>query len=316
MPSQSMSQAVSALFLIVFVSSLLGCVAFTVLLRRWPQFTYPLALACVFEIIGYGIRCVIATRDDWSAQLFVVITIFLTIAPSFVSMAMYTTIERTLLILGKEHSLIRPKWYFYLVWADLAGLVIQIVGLGLALSGIKSKEVMGPLANSGGVVVAMGIGLHAATLAVFMVLFAIALCQAYVTYRQYGSTTADVDLGVVGLNSGKALTRRFKGYLLIVALAVVCLLVRDLYRTIGLAQGFTTANVSVADFALLDGFLVAEAVLGLVAFHPAWVLTEGYKPEPDQPLQQQQQQQHQQGKEIIGLGGYHTDHTDQSSNFI
>ncbi|KAK8124757.1 RTA1-domain-containing protein, partial [Apiospora kogelbergensis] len=293
MPTQSMSQAVSALFLIVFVSSLLACVAFTVLLRRWPQFTYPLALACVFEIIGYGIRCGNAAKP-WSAQLFVVVTIFLTIAPSFVSMAMYTTIERTLLILGKEHSLLRPKWYFYLVYADLVGLVIQIVGLGLALSGI-SKTGMGPHANSGGVVVAVGIGLHAATLAVFMVLFAVALCQAYVTYRQHGSTTADVDLCVVGLSSGRTLTTRFKGYLLIVALAVVCLLVRDLYRTIGLAQGFTTANVNEAIFALLDGFLVAEAVLGLVAFHPAWVLTDGYKPEPEQ------QQPQQQGKEMIGL---------------
>lgn len=86
MPSHTLNQAVSALILIVFVSSLLGCLCFALLLRQWTRFTIPLALTCVFEIIGYAIRFSSIART-WSAPSFVVVTIFLTIAPSFVSMA-------------------------------------------------------------------------------------------------------------------------------------------------------------------------------------------------------------------------------------
>ncbi|KAK8089764.1 Efflux pump himE [Apiospora hydei] len=283
MPTQTMNQAVSVLLIVVFVSSLLGCAVFTLLLRRWGNFTISLVLACVFEIVGYGIRCS-STTGNLSAHLFVVVTILLTLAPSFVSMAAL---------------LIDPGWYVYLIWSDLAGFAAQIVGLGLALSGTSSTTRLGPDADSGAFVGAVGIGLHAATLAVFMVLFAVVLCQALTTYRQYGSRTTEVELGVVG--SGRALTRRFKGYLVIVVLVVVCLLIRDLYRAIGLAQGFTTTDVGQAMFALLDGFLVAEAVLGLAVFHPAWVLVDGYKPEPER-----------QGKGDIGLGF----HPSTSSNFI
>lgn len=193
---------------------------------------------------------------------------------------MYTTIERTLQTIGKEHSLIDPGWYVYLIWPDLAGLGLQLVGLGLALSGISSTASLGPNANRGGVIVGVGIGLHAVTLAVFMILFAVVLCQAFSTYRTYGNRTTDMELGPA--DSGRALTRRFKGYLIVVTLVVVCLLIRDLYWTIGLTQSFTKANVGEPMFALLDGFVVAEAVLGLVVFHPAWVLVDGYKPEPKQ----------------------------------
>ncbi|KAK8139701.1 hypothetical protein PG984_000824 [Apiospora sp. TS-2023a] len=295
MPSQMLNQAVSALLLIVFLSSLLGCLCFSLLLRRRINFTIPLALTCVFEIIGYAIR-LSSVAGSWSAPSFVVVTIFLTIAPSFISMAMYTTIERTLEILGKEHSLIHPGWYVYLIWFDLAGLALQLVGLGLALSGISSIASLGPNADRGGGVVGIGIGLHGGTLVVFMVLFAVVLCQAFSTYRRYGSRTTDMKLGSV--DSGRVLTRRFKGYLIVITLAVVCLLVRDLYWSIGLMQSFTKANVGEPMFALLDGFVVAEAVLGLVVFHPAWTLVNSYKPEPEQ-----------QGKELIGLG-FH------SNNFI
>ncbi|KAK8056953.1 RTA1 like protein-domain-containing protein [Apiospora rasikravindrae] len=295
MPAQTMNQAVSVLLIVVFTSSLMGCAVFTMLLRRWVNFSIPLALACVFEIIGYGIRCSSAT-GNLSAHLFVVATILLTLGPSFVSMAMYMTIGRTLQIIGKEHSLIDPGWYIYLIWSDLAGLAVQIVGLGLALSGNSSTTRPGPDADRGAIVMAMGIGLHAATLAVFMVLFAVVLCQALATYRQYGSRTTEMELG-----SGRTLARRFKGYLVIVVFVVVCLLIRDLYRAIGLAQGFATTDVGQAMFALLDGFLVAEAVLGLAVFHPAWVLVDGHKPEPEQ-----------QGKGDIGLGF----HPSNSSNFI
>ncbi|KAK8083225.1 RTA1 domain protein [Apiospora saccharicola] len=288
-----LNQAVSALLLIVFLSSLMGCLCFSLLLRRRNNFTIPLALTCVFEIIGYAIRLSSVT-GSWSAPSFVVVTILVTIAPSFVSMAMYTTIERTLEILGKEHSLIHPGWYVYLIWFDLTGLALQLVGLGLALSEISSTASLGPNADPGGGVAGIGIGLHGGTLVVFMVLFAIVLCQAFSTYRRHGS--AAMELGSV--DSGRVLTRRFKGYLIVITLAVVCLLVRDLYWSIGLMQSFTKANVGEPMFALLDGFVVAEAVLGLVVFHPAWTLVDGYKPKPKQ-----------QGKELIGLG-FH------SNNFI
>jgi len=86
MPSQVLNQAVSALLLIVFLSSLLGCLCSSLLLRRRINFTIPLALTCVFEIIGYAIRLSSVT-GSWSAPSFVVVTIFVTIAPSFVSMS-------------------------------------------------------------------------------------------------------------------------------------------------------------------------------------------------------------------------------------
>lgn len=76
----------SGIFGTIFCLALIGCliIAVTTSRGRWLNFTVPVCLACVLEIIGYGAR--LGSWDDpWDVRLFAVSTGFLTVAPAFVS---------------------------------------------------------------------------------------------------------------------------------------------------------------------------------------------------------------------------------------
>ncbi|KAI0136454.1 RTA1 like protein-domain-containing protein [Xylariales sp. AK1849] len=262
------NQNVNTVFLISFASSLIGFGLITFFTRQWMAFSIPLSLACLFEVLGYAVRAG-SSANPWDVHLYVVTELFLTIAPSCISMGIYLTMENTLSVIGNEHSVIDPKYYARFTYVNHVAFCIQAIGLCISIWNILASSGVGHNADKGGYVIAAGIGLQALTLGLFLILYTVILLSAYLAYREFGYTTF-----CAGRGGRKVLSCRFKIFLAVVLIAAICLLTRDLFRIIGFADGFDGGNRNEWSFALFDGLLISEAVMGLVVFHPAYVFTD------------------------------------------
>lgn len=191
----------------------------------------------------------------------------------FLFRSIYLTIEKTFSVLGKEHSLLDPKSYVHLIYLEYLGLVIQFIGFGVSIAGISKTAGLGADANTGGYIVAAGLGLHVLALASFLVVYSTGLIKAALTYCEFGCATLDPERGYVVLG------RRFKIFLAVLSISLVCLFTRGLYRIVGFAGGFDGGSRNEGLFALFDGLLVSQTVLGLVVFHPAYVFNDNDKTE-------------------------------------
>ncbi|KAH6659931.1 RTA1 like protein-domain-containing protein [Truncatella angustata] len=262
------SRGVSIVFISSFTSSFIGLQLITLHTKKWLSFSIPLSITCLFEMIGYAIRFT-NWDNPWDIHLYAVSEFFLTIAPTMMTSSIYLIIERMLFILGREHSVVNPRWYRFFILADIISLATQLVGLGISMWDIAATYNAGPGSDKGGRVIAVGIGIHALLLTIFLVLFVVALVQAIFAYRELGYTTFNPEGGRY-----KSLQRRFKIFLAVLLIDVLCLLTRDVYRTIGFVEGFDGGTRIEGWFALFDGLVVSEAVLGLAVLHPSYVFTD------------------------------------------
>ncbi|KAH9909038.1 RTA1 like protein-domain-containing protein [Xylariomycetidae sp. FL2044] len=265
------SIAASLIFLLLFLISLLSCLVFTIPKRRWLAFSIPVSVACVLEILGYGVR--LASYFDpylWDARLFAVSTTALTIAPAFVSTGIYFTVSETVTIIGADHSLIRPKNYPHLVWIDVAGFVLQVAGVAVTFSDLSLDTGLGTNATPGSLVICAGTALQALSLLCFLMLFGVIVYKAKLEHRRFGYTSWHPERGFV------ALTQRFKIFVSMLVVAIICLFTRAVYRTMLLGMGLqSTMAQNEMLFAGLEGFLVVVAVVSLVVAHPASYLEDG-----------------------------------------
>ncbi|KAH8675407.1 RTA1 like protein-domain-containing protein [Xylariales sp. PMI_506] len=260
---------VNAIFLISFASSLIAMEIVPLCTRRWLSVSLPLSTACLFEVIGYAVR-IGGWANPWSLPCYEATTLFLTIAPLFISTSIYLATEKTLAVIGKEHSLIDPTGYSNFIYADLVALVVQLIGFGVAICEISVNGRLGRGAEVGGFIVAAGLALHVVTLIFFATLFTAALVRAWLSYREFGYTT--LSLGRATGAGHRPLRLRFKVFLITVSIAVTCLTIRGLYRLVGFARGFDTGSRSEVLFALLDALMVSIAVLAMAVCHPAYAL--------------------------------------------
>ncbi|ORY65980.1 RTA-like protein, partial [Pseudomassariella vexata] len=260
------SMAANIAFLIIYTACLAGCALVTLATRRWIIFSIPLAGACVLEIVGYSVRMG-SWAEPWRASLYAVTNIFLMIAPSLISTAMYTTVPKVVQIIGKEHSLIRPDIYGYLVAIDLVAILVQLVGFIVTFSDLTAVDGLGPSAEKGASVIAAGAGVQFLALASFSVLFTIVIFKASMAYHEFGYTTFHKDRGYVLLGG------KFKARVGMMMAATMCLLTRGVFRIMALADGLDgSISRNEALFVVFDGLLVAAAILCLLGLHPAYVL--------------------------------------------
>jgi hypothetical protein len=192
--------------------------------------------------------------------------------------SIYLTGETIFSVIGQEHSLANPKIYAHLVWIELIGIALQLLGVGFAMLSSSTDAGLGPGADKGGYVVAAGMGLHAVSLISFFVFFAAGLIHASVTYRKFGYTSFNPK------SEYEVSSRRFKIFLMIVFIAVLCLIARVLYRIVGLARGFDEGSRNQGLFAVFDGLMVAEVVLGFAVSNPAYVFRDSGQAETRSPM--------------------------------
>lgn len=180
------------------------------------------------------------------------------------------TIPEAIKILGVEHTLIDVTRYPLLIWIDVVGFVLQLVGIIISFSDLSVDRGLGHNAQIGSPIIATGMAIQAVSLIILIGLFAIVLLRASVANRQFGYTTFNPIHGFVPV------AHRFKFFVAMLLISAMCLFARSLYQTVVLANGlgsYTAKNQAL--FAGLDSLLVIEAIVGLVVAHPARFLRNG-----------------------------------------
>ena len=98
-----------------------------------------LILGGITEIIGYAARIYSWTKDS-NLDAFLAQTVTLITAPSFFSAALYVTFAQIIQIVGRQYSLLAPKWYTIIfVIADLISLIVQFIGGAQAASAARTR---------------------------------------------------------------------------------------------------------------------------------------------------------------------------------
>ncbi|KAI0894918.1 RTA1 like protein-domain-containing protein [Annulohypoxylon nitens] len=266
------SAAAEVIFLLIHIGSILACMLYTVYVadrNKWLEFSIPVSLASLFEAIGYAVRLG-SSVNPWNVGLYAGSTAFLIVAPAFVSAAIYFTIPEAIKIIGVEHSLINIVHYPRLIWIDIFGFVLQLIGIIVAFSDISVDTGLGHNSKLGSPIIAAGTAVQALSLIIFLTLFAIVLLRAAMANSRFGYTTFHPIHGFVPM------AYRFKFFVAMLLVSAICLFGRNLYQTIVLGDGLDSWNAkNQALFAGLDSLLVAEAVAGLVVAHPVRFLQDG-----------------------------------------
>lgn len=193
-----------------------------------------------------------------------------------VSNRIHLCAAQVLHVLGTEHAVLSPNAHMRVfIWSDLLAGLLQAVGLGLTFSRAKQAGPWGILlphqAGPGQDVLYAGLLLQTLSLAAALSLLAIAYFKAGKADRKYGYTTFHRDgAGYVPL------TPRFKTFLVILPLAGVCVLVRCAYRSAAAWGGIGSPIARDQILWLVaEGVMLTEAIVTLVAFHPALWLDDG-----------------------------------------
>ncbi|RYP80756.1 hypothetical protein DL769_002303 [Monosporascus sp. CRB-8-3] len=256
------SALASGIFSSLFSLSLVGCLPIAAIVSRggWLHFTVPVCIACVFEILGYGAR-IASWSDPWGVRRFIVSTAFLTVAP-----AIHITIAKVVPMLGTKHSLVDPSHYKKLLVVDGLGLVLQAAALAASFSS-PDLDLSTGVEVVDGALVATGLAVQLLTLSASGGLFGAVLFRA-------SAAAGERHHGHGGARYVALLGTRVKALVAVLAISLLCLSVRGLYAIIAAASGFGAGGLArhEALFAGFDGLMVLQAVVGLVAVHPAYFL--------------------------------------------
>lgn len=94
----------------------------------------------VGEVVGYAGR-ILLNKNPFEKDNFLVYLICLTLAPVFMSAAVYLTLSRIVVLYGEHISRIRPRSYTLLFSGfDIAALAIQAAGGGIAAIAVKESK--------------------------------------------------------------------------------------------------------------------------------------------------------------------------------
>ncbi|KAJ8062703.1 hypothetical protein OCU04_009223 [Sclerotinia nivalis] len=208
----------------------------------------------ILEIIGYIARILIH-NSPFDNNYFLMYLICLTIAPAFLTAAIYLCLSRIVILYGQEISRFRPGTYTIIFCTcDIISLVLQAVGGAIAsLANTLSQSDLGK-----------NIMLAGLAFQVFSLILFTILCAdfAWRVRRAKGIWNARyIDLVSSTL---------FKSFLGGLCLATVTILIRSIYRCIELSGGFDGALFvgHEAEFMILEGVMIVLATGALTLLHP------------------------------------------------
>ncbi|KIW97467.1 uncharacterized protein Z519_01051 [Cladophialophora bantiana CBS 173.52] len=224
--------------------------------RTWG-FLVGMACGIVLEIVGYIGRLMLY-NNIFDKNSFIIYLIGLTIGPAFLTAAIYLCLSRIITIYALELSLLKPRTIACIfVACDFISLVLQAAGGAIASTADDDDT------NQLGInVMIAGLASQVVSLAIF-----IAICGHF-AWKVFKNPQKLIPEHALLRN-----TRRFKGFLIGIAAAVITITVRSSYRLAELQDGFNgqLANDEVT-FMILEGPMIIIAVTGLTAWHPGLVL--------------------------------------------
>ncbi|KAL3473708.1 RTA1 like protein-domain-containing protein [Aspergillus californicus] len=225
---------------------------------RYKTWTFMVAtvLGLVGEIVGYNGR--IALHDSiFDGDAFLEYLVCLTIAPAFLTAAIYLCLSRIVVAYGEKISFFKPRTYtITFITFDFIALLLQAAGGAIASTADDDDRKMTD----------MGINIMIAGLA-----WQVASLLAFVAMAGFFYIRVRKAPGSSFNPAFEDLRRRpyFKGSLWALAIATVAILIRSVYRCAELSQGFDgeLANDEVT-FMILEATMIGIAVIFITVFHP------------------------------------------------
>ncbi|QRV97758.1 RTA1-like protein [Ceratobasidium sp. AG-Ba] len=248
-----------ALFGVTTAAHLLEAILF----RTW--FMIPTLVVCgLGELIGWAGRYwghISPTNED-AFMMQITTTI---ISPSFLTAAMFIILPKIIAELGSQYSLMPARFYAKIfITADVAALVIQAVG-GAMASIADTHEA----AERGGNIMLAGIIIQLVAVVLFTIL-GLEFVIRYSLNRPARSTEVEQKY------TGWTVVPRGCVWMLVgLAIATLFIIIRSVYRTIELTDGWNGAIISTEKwFNWFDGMPIVVAMVTFNVFHPGFLLRD------------------------------------------
>ncbi|KAL9594712.1 MAG: hypothetical protein Q9219_006876 [cf. Caloplaca sp. 3 TL-2023] len=206
------------------------------------------AVGALGELVGWIARAV-ANDCAYSVPVFQLQLSVLIISPTFITAGIYVILSRMIPLVGTEKSPIKPRTYLFIfITVDIISLAIQAAGGGKAAAGFSK----GTDTETGTNIMVAGIIFQMVSIIVFEVLFCL------VIFRALPQITASRPLFLL---SGAT------------TVSVACILVRSVYRTIELLQGWRGYLITRERyFIALDGTMILLSLLVYNFLNPGELL--------------------------------------------
>jgi len=256
------------LFVIMFGLSLVAYSTQAIVTRRFVGFSIAMISGSVLEVLGYGGR-VWAYYQPFQENPFLLQIVCLTIAPAFYAAGIYFCLSRIVTTFGADNSRLSPGLYPRIfIICDVLSLVLQATGGGMASVATHQNR----SAASGNHIMLAGLCFQVFTLLIFIIL---ACDFALKTWRRI--TTLGKEEALDPRHDKLRRSRRFKGFLVALTFATLCIFTRCVYRVAELSEGWSGHLIQTQKYFIgLEGAVVVAAVLALNAFHPGFCFREAY----------------------------------------
>lgn len=187
----------------------------------------------------------------------------LTIAPAFLSGAIYLNLGRVVVVYGPQFSYFKPKTYtIVFVTFDFISLLLQAVG------GALSSQNDQHLLDIGVDIMIAGLAFQVFSLACF------GLAAAYFEYQVRSRKDEPRNPAFASLRS----KRRFQYYLIALGVATTTIFTRCVYRVAELQGGFGSAIANnETEFMILEGPMIMIALICLTVWHPGYAYAGRYE---------------------------------------
>ncbi|KAH8823749.1 RTA1-domain-containing protein [Flagelloscypha sp. PMI_526] len=197
------------------------------------------------------------------------------IAPTFTLAGVFSVLGEIIGRLGREYARLTPRLYFIIfVTADVVALVVQAIGGGTAASAENDdhdKQKLGGNIMLGGIIFQL----------IVLVVAVILAAEYFFRYlRKLPLHRSPVNEEKATRSNGTLVeqaedTRHVRIMMGAISLVALLLVIRAIYRTIELADGWTGRIIETqVYFNVLDGAMIVLAQYVLVFFHPGRLLRD------------------------------------------
>ncbi|KAK5134143.1 hypothetical protein LTR08_006918 [Meristemomyces frigidus] len=239
-------------FAICFGLLLLPQLGLGIFYRTWG-FLAGMLLGLALEVLGYVSR-VQLHQNPFAGNPFLMYLIALTIAPVFITAAIYLCLTRIIVLHGQNLSRFAPKTIaIVFMTSDFSSLLLQAIGGAIAEIALEDST-----QRTGINIMIAGLVLQALSLLVFLAVV--------------GDFARSCSGAALSPDPQKRKTRSraiFKAFMAGLVLATVLILIRSIFRAAELWGGFQGPLWNdETDFLVLDGAMMAVSTVVLTALHP------------------------------------------------
>lgn len=246
------------LFIAIFGAALIAHIGLGIRYKTWT-FSIAMFFGLIGEAVGYAGR--ISLHDNpFNGDAFLQYLVALTIAPAFLTAAIYLTLSRIVVAYGEKISYFKPRTYtITFITFDIIALVLQALGGGIASSAPDDDQDMTDLGIN---IMIAGLAWQVVSLLIFTAM------SSYFFLRVRKAPGSHFNMEFDALRAKPY----FKASLYALGLATLVIIVRSIFRCAELSEGFDgeLANDEVT-FMILEAAMIAIAVLCLTFFHPGLV---------------------------------------------